>query len=179
LADLRKLLQNLNQGGGGITQARLYSEFGGNWLPVSSNSNFGTGQPHVHLVDSGGFSLGTSSGRLKVESSRPGADLRRNFVNLTTVTETLVLTGVSGNFMHVTAYAISNRSATEVTVDILTKPGGAGTAMWSVYVPPTTTIHGLFPQDAMRANSQEGVSAKLSADVDDVIVNLIGYVDTD
>lgn len=179
MADLRKLLQNLNQGGGGIVQSRLYSEFGGSWLPVSSNSNFGTGQPHVHLVDSGGFSLGTLSGRLKTLPSRPGANLRRNFVTLTDTTETLVLTGVSGNFMHVTAYAISNRSATAVSVDILTKPAGAGTAMWRVYVPATTTIHGLFPQDAMRANSQEGVSVQADGAVTDVVVNLIGYIDTD
>ena len=160
----------------------LWSDGVQGYLKQGGRYAFGYIQAFVELVGSDGLSIPVQGSRLNVNDSIDGARIRRQFAVLTTTTETVILTVDAFQYVHLTGYSIHNRDpATAQTVDILSKPSGAGTVIWKVYVPPLASREHSFTRPGVRGTSQENISAKLSAvpATVDVIVNLHGFVDTD
>jgi len=163
-----------------ICKNYIFSDDDTAWYRQGGKQAFGYAWPYTELVGHDGFSVSVAGNRLNVSDAIQGARIRAGTLTLSNVTETVLLTVDAFSYIHLCGYSISNRNlTTPVTVDIRSKPSGAGTSIWPIYVPANQHVSGNLGRPGRRASANEDISVKLSDNVTDVLINLVGYADGD
>lgn len=112
------------------------------------------------------YPMASPGRQLVVRPNQIRAAQNQATITLSSTTETTLLASVSARFLDITNLIIANTSATGVRVDFRSTTGGA--VVFSVWVPPTTTIAHNDSSGILQATVTTNWTAQLSAAVTDV-----------